>query len=196
VGRFIGEDPVGFGSEDFNVYRYVANNSLNWVDPDGLKLSKAACDALRSLIESRFGDLLSDLRRYSPDLDARGGYPIYDKKTGKVIGKTKPGGHYQEIRERQGGLKNNISRYVNECRKDNDDDNPPLRRCIDQAANRPIPKPILKPGNPFKGSDIGKGAAIGVGAVGTGYIIYRGVRLIPSLLPPLWPTLAPNLAVP
>ncbi|NTU86077.1 MAG: Rhs family protein, partial [Chloroflexales bacterium] len=32
--------------------------------------------------------------------------------------------------------------------------------------------------------------------VGVGYLIYRGVRMIPSLFPPLWPTIPLNLAVP
>jgi hypothetical protein len=30
--------------------------------------------------------------------------------------------------------------------------------------------------------------------VGAGYLIYRGVRLLLSLIPPLWPTLVPSLA--
>ena len=35
VGRFISEDPIGFRSGDANLYRYVGNNSLNLIDPDG-----------------------------------------------------------------------------------------------------------------------------------------------------------------
>ena len=38
----------------------------------------------------------------------------------------------------------------------------------------------------------GEGAA----ALGTGYIIYRVVRMLPSLAPPLWETLPLNLAIP
>jgi hypothetical protein len=33
-------------------------------------------------------------------------------------------------------------------------------------------------------------------AVGTGYLIYRGIRMIPSLAPPLWWTIPANLAIP
>jgi RHS repeat-associated protein len=33
-------------------------------------------------------------------------------------------------------------------------------------------------------------------ASGVTYIVYRCLRLVPSLLPPLWPTLGPNLALP
>ena len=36
VGRFISEDPLGFGGGDVNLYAYVQNNPVNEVDPDGL----------------------------------------------------------------------------------------------------------------------------------------------------------------
>jgi len=35
AGRFVGEDPVGFGAGT-NFYRYVGNDSLNRFDPLGL----------------------------------------------------------------------------------------------------------------------------------------------------------------
>lgn len=35
VGRFIGEDPIRFESNDLNLYRYVINNPLSLVDPFG-----------------------------------------------------------------------------------------------------------------------------------------------------------------
>jgi RHS repeat-associated protein len=36
VGRFISEDPIGFGAGDTNLYRYVGNSSVNGTDPTGL----------------------------------------------------------------------------------------------------------------------------------------------------------------
>jgi RHS repeat-associated protein len=36
VGRFIGQDPIGFSAGDSNLYRYVGNSSLNATDPSGL----------------------------------------------------------------------------------------------------------------------------------------------------------------
>lgn len=36
IGRFISEDPSGLSGWDLNLYRYVTNSSLNWVDPFGL----------------------------------------------------------------------------------------------------------------------------------------------------------------
>jgi len=37
VGRFLSLDPIGFESGDFNFYRYVANNPVNYTDPSGLE---------------------------------------------------------------------------------------------------------------------------------------------------------------
>ncbi len=36
LGRFISEDPIGFGGGDVNLYGYVWNNPLHFVDPMGL----------------------------------------------------------------------------------------------------------------------------------------------------------------
>ena len=35
TGRFLSEDPIGFAGVDFNLYRYVGNNPLNYTDPSG-----------------------------------------------------------------------------------------------------------------------------------------------------------------
>jgi len=35
VGRFISKDPIGFWGGDLNLYAYVGNNPVNWVDPSG-----------------------------------------------------------------------------------------------------------------------------------------------------------------
>lgn len=36
AGRFITKDPIGFGGGDVNLYAYVQNDPVNWVDPLGL----------------------------------------------------------------------------------------------------------------------------------------------------------------
>lgn len=37
VGRFIGQDPMGFGAGDSNLYRYVGNSPIGYIDPSGLE---------------------------------------------------------------------------------------------------------------------------------------------------------------
>ena len=59
IGRFITPDPIGYLSGDFNFYRYVGNDPVNFVDPLGLaskacskandKLDKAKKKALEKL---------------------------------------------------------------------------------------------------------------------------------------------------
>src|SRR5262249_36860787 len=39
-GRFLSEDPIGFLGDDTNLYRYVWNSPLNWVDPLGFQGKK------------------------------------------------------------------------------------------------------------------------------------------------------------
>lgn len=36
LGRFLQTDPIRFDAGDVNLYRYVANNPVNWMDPQGL----------------------------------------------------------------------------------------------------------------------------------------------------------------
>ena len=38
LGRFISEDPIGFGGEDINWYSYVHNNPLRYFDPEGTQV--------------------------------------------------------------------------------------------------------------------------------------------------------------
>ncbi len=35
TGRFLAEDPIGFGAGDANLYRYAVNNPVNFLDPSG-----------------------------------------------------------------------------------------------------------------------------------------------------------------
>ena len=35
IGRFISKDPIGFAGGDVNIYRYVGNQPVNWLDPFG-----------------------------------------------------------------------------------------------------------------------------------------------------------------
>ncbi len=45
-------------------------------------------------------------------------------------------------------------------------------------------------------NEIGKGLAVVGGSAAVGYAIYRGLRMLPSLAPPLWWTIPANIAIP
>lgn len=60
----------------------------------------------------------------------------------------------------------------------------------------PTPTPAPAPSSGPSAGDVAKGVAVTGAGIGLGYLIYRGVRMIPSLVPPLWPTIPANLAVP
>ena len=47
TGRFISEDPIGFGAGDTNLYRYVFNDPVNLVDPSGLAATKERSGTLQ-----------------------------------------------------------------------------------------------------------------------------------------------------
>jgi hypothetical protein len=71
VGRFIGQDPIGFSAGDSNLYRYVGNSPLNGSDPSGTKDTRWPSNgAVRNnssnpviiLNSTNIGDFLETLR--------------------------------------------------------------------------------------------------------------------------------------
>ena len=146
VGRFVSEDPIGFAGGDVSLTRYVGNTATQMTDPWGQRGRCASvfdCFIQHSSIRVRAKKLHSELRRYDPVADGKGGHPI-PGQPGKF---TKPGGHCEEIRNHQRGLNNKMARYVKECIDCDDPDNPgrshvPVPRWIDEMANRPILQPV------------------------------------------------------
>jgi hypothetical protein len=75
------------------------------------------------------------------------------------------------INDRESNLRKFEKRYSDEC--EDDDDSGSGQSCDTGCA--------------------AVGAAVSVGA---GYVAYCCLRMLPSLFPPLWPTIPANLAVP
>jgi RHS repeat-associated protein len=139
IGRYLQSDPRGFINGP-STYSYVKSMPTMLVDPLGLAAApnSAECDQLRGQIYSKFFKLIVELRKYDPVGDAIGGFKA---ARGRI---TKPGGHYEEITNLQRGLKNDIDEYNRKCRNFDDPDDsgcPRIPKDIDEAANRPVPKP-------------------------------------------------------
>ena len=62
LGRFISEDPIGFSGKNPNLWRYVGNNPVSWVDPNGTDQTvplnaqqQAAVDRIQMLLSQDMG---------------------------------------------------------------------------------------------------------------------------------------------
>jgi hypothetical protein len=89
------------------------------------------CKLLRQSIFEQFQKLGKELRKYDPEKDAIGGFPM---RGGKL---TKPCGHYKEIRDLQKGLKNRLTKFQSDCLKSG----VKIDKLIDIMANKIIPIP-------------------------------------------------------
>lgn len=88
--------------------------------------------------------LNDELRRYDPAADAQGGHTYF---VNGVQQTTVPGGHYQEIRALQRGLKNDLQRYNRDrCYNGAPESDSITRRAAQQNVNRQIDIP---PGQNF-----------------------------------------------
>lgn len=100
--------------------------------------------------------------------------------------------HEKAIKDQQRGLRNRLKDW-----EDNDCGDPPPGAWRWATRPAPSPKEWVNP-NPapvapaIRTEDV---VVVG-GAVAGGYLLYRVVRMLPSLAPPLWWTIPGNLAVP
>ena len=88
IGKWTAKDPIDFGGGDSNLYGYVLNNPINFIDPRGLSsLSSKQCSKLKEILafERSYGTLPTAIR-YS----GTWGNPDYKIKT---VGADRLGGN-------------------------------------------------------------------------------------------------------
>jgi RHS repeat-associated protein len=51
IGRFLKRDPIGFGSKDYNFYRYVGNNPIRFFDPIGTLKVTVTFETLGAIVK-------------------------------------------------------------------------------------------------------------------------------------------------
>lgn len=93
--------------------------------------------------------------------------------------------HIGNIRQQQASLK----AYLKEYQEKGYGPPPPLASVLAE-------KKIEAPESGADGADVANAAGKTALALGAGYVVYRGLRMLPSLFPPLWPTLPANVAIP
>lgn len=211
-GRFMSEDPLGFDSGESNFYAYVSNDPIATNDPmglqggrggggpyhppEGVSVSCSSGDSC-SLLQGKMGILMRMINSHTG----------WDRHVPKPRGGNR---HAGEIADLWRAYARCQAIYASKCpEKKPDCPKPfplPLPLPAPGPSASPLPQPVPSPHPYPKGQ--GPGGATGgvptgvkvaggvLAGVGVGYLIYRGVRMIPSLFPPLWPTIPANLAIP
>lgn len=145
------------------------------------------CEALRKKI----GELIHRNKR---EQGGDGTHGLIHRFPEQIDGQNGPGttswdNHEQEIKNQQKALR----KKLREWRKNRCGPPPPGAW---HWATRPVPRPSQWKG----GEDAARktletaGKVVAVG--GAAYLAYRVIRFLPSLLPPLWPSIPANLAIP
>jgi hypothetical protein len=146
------------------------------------------CEALRRLID--------DMVNRDKHVQGGGGtHGLVHRFREQINGANGPGTrgwttHDTAIRNQQRGLRSRLQEYINNrC-------GPPPPGAWNWAT-RPAPTPSeWRDPNAITGGDVARVGGTAIVGAGVAYGIYRGVRMLPSLAPPLWWTLPGNLAIP
>ena len=144
-------------------------------------------------------DLLAQIVARVAELAERAGALIRNPLNLPPTGPMSVAGHQQQFRNKQVNLRSMLNQWdTNGCGPGY------LPQDAWQWATRPTPAPVPQPTSssriaepPKEGSEITtRDVATVVGAGVGAYVLYRAVRMLPSLLPPLWWTIPANAAVP
>jgi RHS repeat-associated protein len=148
VGRFIGEDAIGFAGGDANLYRYVGNSSTNFTDPYGLL--PTSCRVLLATrqrdpngqecleLAKKIANVKRDIQENVDDL----------KYNPSGLSETKPGGkpkesvqgHRVTLQTYQNNLERLLQKYKDQC----GGGDPPLIQ-VRPARLSPSPSPAPTP---------------------------------------------------
>ena len=174
LGRYITEDPIGLAG-GVNRYAYLNGNPLAGTDPTGL-------------IEHQSGEWKDCGKGCRIRID----WTLVNGEKKRHLhweckGKEGAFGEFGESTH-GGQTADDAPGHIKEC----------ARKKGFGVEKVPDPEPAPEPGSYCLISDRPSNVTAGqvVGTITAGYIIYRVVRMIPSLFPPLWETIPLNAATP
>lgn len=170
TGKYLSPDPFG-QAVGINLTTYVANDPLVWADPLGLMRLPADPSGLGP--------------EWTPD-------PSHKDPNGQRFrGPDDEVLDFHKGREGERGWKGKDHWHHNE----GEEHLKPGDEIPDPVCPVPEPEPEPDPSEMENACERNPELCAGA-AVGLGYLIYRGVRFAPSLVPILWPTIPANLAFP
>lgn len=150
--------------------------------------SSNICEKIRQKID----DLINRDKRACGNSGTHG---LKHRFSEQINGKNGPGttswnNHEGNIKQQQKALLRQLQKLI-----DNSCGPPPPG--ANSWARRPVPTPEQWRG-PADGEGVSaaEAAAYGAGGLTLGYVVYRIIRFLPSLLPPAWETIPANLAIP
>jgi RHS repeat-associated protein len=183
--RFISVDPIinkegAIGNPQlWNLYAYCANNPITHLDPDGKEIRPGTPDDMPKPPGLNDKWNFKDNPNYDTnDPNNRPGHYIDDEGNRWLWdpdGRNQHGGPHWDVNPQKPGSKKFDNR--SKARKRYRPDGSEIK---DDKNNVDTLKVVAK----------------GALTIGAGYVAYRIIRFLPSLLPPFWPTVVPNIILP
>jgi RHS repeat-associated protein len=167
TGRWTSKDPLRFEGGLLDFYDYVGDDPINGTDGDGL-------------FPGRGPNHNWSLRRDPYE---------WIEQFRKLMARKNDPGHESQLSDRCRELEKYLEGACPVDKHLYAELMSQMNQCRDRFPGR-FPAAV----SPTEGDDDSV-ARVVVGAGGA-YLIYRGVRLVPSLFPPLWPTIPVNAALP
>ncbi|MCM1441190.1 MAG: RHS repeat-associated core domain-containing protein, partial [Roseburia sp.] len=198
-GRWCNEDLLATG---LNAYQYIRNNPVS-ISYDYLGLKGATTHGIKRcnkedtclLLAAKASQWIASFSERYVELTA-------DKYNLKQTNPYRYNSHIDELINAKQQAKRCLT-YLAEKIREKQCCKPGDKKpdSIPNFSPKPIPDKIPQKREDadtggIQSDDVVEGVLVAGGAAVAGYVAYRIIRLLPSLLPPLWPTLAPNLLIP